>query len=46
MYPYFDKNFSKNQCGFLKGLSTQHIFLAMIEKMNTLLYVNYSVHLF
>ena len=32
MYPYFDKKFSKNQCGFRKGLNTQHILLAMIEK--------------
>ena len=32
MYSYFDKIFSKNQCGFRKGLNTQHILLAMIEK--------------
>ena len=46
MYPYFDKKFSKNQWGFRKGLNTQHILLAMIEKIKTLLYVNNSVHLF
>ena len=33
MYPYFDKIFSKNQCGFHKGFNTQHILLATIEKM-------------
>ena len=33
MYSYFDKIFSKNQCGFRKGFNTQHILLAMIEKM-------------
>ena len=32
MYSYFDKIFSKNQCGFRKGFNTQHILLAMIEK--------------
>ena len=31
---YFDKNiFSKYQCGFRKGFSTQHALLVMIEKM-------------
>ena len=33
MYSYFDKILSKNQCGFRKGFNTQHILLAMIEKM-------------
>ena len=33
MDSYFDKIFSKNQCGFRKGFNTQHILLAMIEKM-------------
>ena len=33
MYSYFDKIFSKNQCDFRKGFNTQHILLAMIEKM-------------
>ena len=33
MYSYFDKIFSKNQCGFRKDFNTQHILLAMIEKM-------------
>ena len=33
MYYYFDKIFSKNQCGFHKGFNTQHILLARIEKM-------------
>ena len=33
IYSYFDKIFSKNQCGFRQGFNTQHILLAMIEKM-------------
>ena len=33
MYSYFDKIFSKNQCGFCKGFNTHHILLAMIEKV-------------
>ena len=33
MYSYFYKRFSKNQCGFRKGFNTQHILLAMMEKM-------------
>ena len=33
IYSYFDKIFSKNQCGFRKGFNTQHIFLAIREKM-------------
>ena len=34
LYDYFDKNiFSKYQCGFRKGFSTQHALLVMIEKM-------------
>ena len=34
LYDYFDKNiFSKYQCGFRKGFSTQHALLFMIEKM-------------
>ena len=36
LYDYFDNNiFSKNQCGFRKGFSTQHTLLVMIEKMKT-----------
>ena len=36
LYDYFDKNiFSKYQCGFLTGFSTQHAFLAMIEEIKT-----------
>ena len=36
LYDYFDKNiFSKYQCGFCKGFSTQHTLLVMIEKMKT-----------
>ena len=30
---YFDKILSKHQCGFRKGLSTQHFLLFMIEKL-------------
>ena len=34
LYDYFDKNiFSKYQCGFCKGFSTQHTLLVMLEKM-------------
>ena len=33
IYSYFDEVFSKNQCGFRKSFNTQHILLAMIEKM-------------
>ena len=33
MYSYFDKIFSKNQCDFRKSFNTQHILLAMIEKI-------------
>ena len=33
IYSYFDKIFSIYQCGFCKGISTQHIVLTMIEKM-------------
>ena len=34
MYDYFYKNiFSKYQCGFRKGFSTQHALLVMLEKM-------------
>ena len=33
MCSYFDKIFSKNQCGCRKGFNTQHILLAMIGKM-------------
>ena len=35
IYLYFDKIFSKNQCGFRKGFNTQHVLLALIEKMTT-----------
>ena len=33
IYFYFDKIFSIYQCGFCKGISTQHILLTMIGKM-------------
>ena len=34
LYDYFDKNiFSKYQCGFRKGFSTQHALLVMREKI-------------
>ena len=34
LYDYFDKNiFSKYQCGFRKGFSTQHALLVLLEKM-------------
>ena len=34
LYDYLDKNiFSKYQCGFHKGFSTQHALLVMLEKM-------------
>ena len=34
IYDYLDKNiFSKYECGFRKGFSTQHVLLVMIEKM-------------
>ena len=34
LYDYFDKNiFSRYQCGFRKGFSTQHALLVMLEKM-------------
>ena len=34
LYDYFDKNiFSKYQCGFRKGFSTQYTLLVMIEKI-------------
>ena len=33
IYSYFDKIFSRYQCGFCKGISAQHILLTMIEKM-------------
>ena len=33
IYSYFGKIFSKYQCGFRKGINTQHILLTMIEKM-------------
>ena len=32
MYPYFDKIFSKFQCGFQKGFNAQHCLSTMIEK--------------
>ena len=32
MYSYFEKIFSKKQCGFRKGFSAQHILLVMIKK--------------
>ena len=33
MYSYFDKIFSKNQCGFRKGFNTQNTSLVMIKKL-------------
>ena len=33
MYPYFDKLFSKFQCGFRKGFNAQHCLITMIKKM-------------
>ena len=35
IYSYFDKIFSICQCGFCKGINTQHILLTMIEKIKT-----------
>ena len=32
MSEYMDKILSKYQCGFPKGISTQHSLIAMIEK--------------
>ena len=32
MYLYFDKIFSKFQCGFQKGFNAQHCLSTMIEK--------------
>ena len=32
IYPYFDRLFSKFQCGFRKGFNAQHYLLVMIEK--------------
>ena len=32
MYPYFDKLFSKFQCGFRKGFNAQHCLITMTEK--------------
>ena len=32
MYPYFDKPFSKFQCGFRNGFNTHHCSITMIEK--------------
>ena len=32
MYPYFDKLFSKFQCGFRKGFDAQHSLINMTEK--------------
>ena len=32
MYPYFNKLFSKFQCGFLIGCNAQHCLITMIEK--------------
>ena len=34
MYKYFDQIFSKFQCGFRKGFSTQNCLLYMIENWN------------
>ena len=32
---FFDKIYSRFQCGFRKGINTKDIILAMIEKMKT-----------
>ena len=32
LYPYFNKFFSKFQCGFRKGFNSQQYLLSMIEK--------------
>ena len=32
MYPYFDKIFSKFQCGFRKRFNAQYCLIAMTEK--------------
>ena len=32
-HTYFDKFFSKHQCGFRKGYNAKHYLLVMIEKM-------------
>ena len=32
MYPYFNKLFSKFQCGFRKAFNAQHCLITMIEK--------------
>ena len=32
IYPYFERLFSKFQCGFRKGFNAQHCLLVMIEK--------------
>ena len=33
LYTYFSNFYPQCQCGYLKGYSTQHCFLAMTEKM-------------
>ena len=38
MYKYFDQIFSKFQCGFRKGFSTQNCHLYMIENRKESLY--------
>ena len=37
IYLYFDKMFSRYHFGFRKGINTQHILYAVIEKMKILL---------
>ena len=32
LYPYFNKIFSKFQCGFRKGFNSQQCLLSMVEK--------------
>ena len=36
IYLYFNKIFSRYHCGFRKGINTQHILYAAIEKMKIL----------
>ena len=36
IYLYFNKIFSRYHCGFRKGINTQHILYAVIEKMKIL----------
>ena len=46
MYSYFDKIFSKNQCGFRKGFNAQRTRLVMIKKLKDHEIINSFVQLF